>query len=112
MIETAMVHKVDLTHLTKGKVRNLAGHDRGLSAREHFELDRLDADVESVEIFLPDDFRSVSPSFFEGMFSRSVASLKNLDSFLNHYRFNAPTHIRTKLIAYATRSAKRHATRQ
>lgn len=110
MIGMTMAHKVDLTQLTQGKVRNLAGHDRGLSAREHFNLDQLDGDEQAVEIFLPDDFRSVSPSFFEGMFSRSVASLKGIDEFLGHYRFNAPAHIRTKLIEYATRSAKRHAT--
>lgn len=110
MIGIAMAHKVDLTKLTQGKVRNLAGHDRGLSARELFNLDELDAQPEFIEIFLPDDFRSVSPSFFEGMFAKSVAALKDLDAFLEHYQFNTPTHVRTKLIEYATRSASRHST--
>lgn len=102
-----MPHQIHLAELTGGRVRNLAGHDRGLSARAHYALDALDSEDDYVEIVLPDDFRAVSPSFFEGMFAKSVIAMKGLDSFLNHYRFNTPAHIRTKLIEYATRTAGR-----
>jgi hypothetical protein len=33
---------LDLGLLTKGEVSSLIGHDRGLAARQLFELDRLD----------------------------------------------------------------------
>jgi hypothetical protein len=99
--------EINLRDLTQGEVRNLAGHDRGLEARSHFKLDELDECDESVEISLPDDFRAISPSFFQGMFAKSVHRFKSASAFFQHYQFDAPLHIRSRLIAYAEQTAGR-----
>jgi hypothetical protein len=92
---------INIDELTNGEVFNLAGHDRGLAARQRFDLDRMDNNAEVVFIHFPQGFRQVSSSFFQGMFSASVQRFGNLDAFFDHYVFDAPTHIRSKLIDYA-----------
>lgn len=106
-MSTATMDSIHLNSLTLGEVRNLAGHDRGLKAREHFHIDQLDESNEPVEVLIPDDFRAVSPSFFQGMFAASVHKLGSAMAFFNHYRFNAPAHIRSRLIEYAEQLAGR-----
>jgi len=92
---------VDIRLLTQGEVRNLAGHERGLAARERFGMQRLDEDAAPVSVVFPDQFRQVSSSFFQGMFSASVRRLGSVDAFFDHYRFDAPAHVRAKLADYA-----------
>lgn len=99
--------KIDILALTKGEVRNLAGHDRGLKARHHFHLDDLDVDDDVVDVVFPHDFRAVSPSFFQGMFANSVHKFGDVLKFFDHYRFDAPVHIRAQLIEYAEQVANR-----
>lgn len=98
--------RIALEKLTRGQVRNLAGHDRGTSARNFFEIDRLDREPEPVTVSVPADFRAISASFFQGMFSESVRALGGALGFFEHYRFDAPSHIRTKLIEYAEQSQR------
>lgn len=98
---------IDLTELTRDEVRNLAGHDRGLSAREHFGLDRLDQSDETVDVRLPENFRAISPSFFQGMFAQSVHRFGTARAFFEHYHFDAPAHVRSRLIEYAEQVAGR-----
>ena len=98
---------INLTELTRDEVRNLAGHDRGLKAREHFGLDKLDQGNESVDVVLPDNFRAVSPSFFQGMFAESVHHFGTAMAFFEHYHFDAPAHVRSRLIEYAEQVAGR-----
>ncbi|WP_374405161.1 hypothetical protein [Pelagerythrobacter sp.] len=97
-----------LKKLTRGQVRNLAGHDRGTSARAFFEIDRLDQVPEPVIVDVPENFRAISASFFQGMFSESVRALGGALAFFEHYRFDAPAHIRTKLAEYAEQSQRTH----
>lgn len=99
--------KIDLRELTEGKVLNLAGHDRGLAARERFNLRLLDAEQEPVDVAFPQGFRQVSSSFFQGMFSESVRALGTVSGFFEHYRFEAPAHIRAKLADYAEQTLRR-----
>lgn len=69
---------VDLEKLTKGEVHNLSGHDRGLAARNLFELDALDKSLgenEKIVIRVPDYVYGVSPSFVQGFLATSVHSL-------------------------------------
>jgi hypothetical protein len=106
-MSVATMEVIKLDALTLGEVRNLAGHDRGLKAREHFGLDKLDSSSEAVEVLIPDNFRAVSPSFFQGMFAASIHKLGSVLEFFNHYRFNAPAHIRSRLIEYAEQLAGR-----
>ena len=66
---------VDLTMLTRGEVRMLTGLPRGLSARDHFELDRLDQLGEPIVIVAPEDLDTVTPSFVQGFLARSLITL-------------------------------------
>lgn len=106
-VSVALMREIDLEELTLGEVRNLAGHDRGLKAREHFALDNLDHEGEVVDVVLPGNFRAISPSFFQGMFSKSVQHFRNAPAFFAHYHFDAPSHIRARLIQYAEQAASR-----
>lgn len=99
--------EVVLKELTEGKVRNLAGHDRGTYARAHFGITELDVSKEKVVVRVPDDFRAISPSFFQGMFSESVQKFGDAMAFLDHYRFDAPAHIRSRIAEYAEQAANR-----
>lgn len=107
MMGPALMREINLRELTRDEVRNLAGHDRGLDARTYFKLDQLDESEESVEVSLPEDFRAISPSFFQGMFAKSVHRFKSASAFFEHYQFDAPLHIRSRLIAYAEQTAGR-----
>ena len=105
-----MADVICLSDLTLGEVKNLAGHDRGLKARQHFGVDGLDGSASVVTVKIPEDFRAISPSFFQGMFAKSVHQL-GLSRFFEHYRFDAPAHIRSKLVEYARQSEARNTTR-
>jgi len=99
---SAMVKSsIDINRLTDGRVLNLAGHDRGLAARDSFDLARLDKESEAIAVHFPDGFRQLSSSFFQGMFADSVRQSGSVKAFFEHYRFDAPAHIRTKLADYA-----------
>lgn len=98
---------IELEELTKGEVRNLAGHDRGLRAREYFQMDELDHADEAVDVRVPVGFRAVSPSFFQGMFAESVHHFGSANAFFEHYHFDAPVHIRSQLAEYAEQLAGR-----
>ena len=98
---------IELSELTQGEVRNLAGHDRGLKARDHFHVAELDGSNEIVDVRVPDDFRAVSPSFFQGMFADSVHHFGTAQAFFDHYHFDAPVHIRARLAEYAEQLAGR-----
>jgi len=80
---------IDLKFLTKGEVRVLIGRERGIAARRHFELDELDHQQDTVTVLIPDNLNSISPSFFQGMFAKSVRFFKDQESFLRHYKFDA-----------------------
>lgn len=101
-----MAKVICLRDLTLGEVLNLAGHDRGLKARKHFEIDELDRASESITIKVPENFRAISPSFFQGMFAESVHHM-GTSAFFDHYRFDAPAHIRSKLVEYARQTESR-----
>ena len=98
---------INIESLTKGEVRNLSGHDRGLAARAEFGLDQLDECEEAVEVRFPEDFRGVSSSFFQGLFAESVQHSGSVDRFFEHYRFAAPNHILAQLFDYAQQALSR-----
>lgn len=81
---------INLSELTDGKVRNLAGHDRGLAARNKFRLDEIDAKNDIVKIIVPPDIYSLGSSFFQGMFASSVKASGSREKFLSRYHFDAP----------------------
>lgn len=81
---------IDLEVLTQGKVHNLSGHERGLAARKHFNLDELDLADSLVEIRVPEHIYAISPSFVQGLLSASVRNLGSTkESFFRHYNLVA-----------------------
>ena len=91
---------IELSELTgNGRVQSLSGQERGVDARAHYDLDRLDTAHEAVTINVPDDLDAISPSFFQGMFAKSLLDVfdRDADRFLRHYSFRAPTHVLTQV---------------
>ncbi|MEH3103700.1 MAG: hypothetical protein PGN12_07315 [Sphingomonas phyllosphaerae] len=83
---------IDLEALTgEGRVQNLSGRLRGLAARELFQVDALDHEDAPVEVRVPDYVYSLTPSFFQGLFGRSVQTFGQSEaSFRRHFHFVAP----------------------
>lgn len=79
---------INLSSLTQdGRVRNLSGKERGIAAREELRIDHLDKTPDVVEIVVPDFLDTISPSYFQGLFSESIMHLKGKDGFLKKYHF-------------------------
>ena len=72
-----------------GKVKNLSGKERGIAARAEFKLDALDGMPGTVEIVVPEYVDTISPSYFQGLFSLSLRRLKGRENFLAKYHFKA-----------------------
>ncbi len=85
--------QIDFSRLTKGKVRNLSGHERGAEARNFFGLNDLDDVQEVIEVIVPRDLDAIATSFFQGMFAGSVRKFDSENEFLAHYRFVAAPEI-------------------
>ncbi|WP_133304786.1 hypothetical protein [Mesorhizobium sp. DCY119] len=84
------MEKVDLGTLTKGgRIRNLSGKERGVAARTELGIDQLDQAPGTVEVVVPDYVDAISPSYFQGLFSQSIAHLNGKEGFLSKYHFAA-----------------------
>ncbi len=84
---------IDLELLTQGKVRMVAGHPRGLAARDFFALGEKDKDGEVHFLIGPADIDTIAPSFVQGFFGRS-ADVIGFDSFEQHYNLSKlPLHL-------------------
>lgn len=90
--------KIELIELTKGEVKNLTGQERGVAAREFFNLDQIDEGGEPVRVVVPDDLDAITTSFFQGMFSRSVRSADSAEVFLDRYQFDARPSIMEQVV--------------
>lgn len=84
-----MPPQIELAELTRGEVRTLSGQERGVEARQRFDLDALDANGEIVTVQIPGDLDAVTPSFVQGMFSKSIRAFQTREAFLAHYQFVA-----------------------
>lgn len=89
---------INFAEISKGRVRNVSGHERGVAARKQFNLDSLDFADQTVEVFVPDELDAIATSFFQGMFAKSVENLGSDVRFLQHYRFNASPVIMDQII--------------
>lgn len=85
--------EIMLNELTRGEVRNLSGQERGAEARDHFNLDELDASSDQVFVVVPEELDALASSFFQGMFATSIRRLGGRDQFLAHYQFLATPEI-------------------
>jgi hypothetical protein len=85
---------LDLNPLTEdGRVHNLTGRDLGRRARENLGLSDLDAGVDSVEVLVPDHVYLITPSFFIGMFAKSVSFHGSVEAFFDKYQFTSPPQV-------------------
>lgn len=87
-----MVNFAELTD--NGKVRNLSGKERGIAARRQLHIDDLDNTDGVVEVVVPDYVDTISPSYFQGLFSESIARLNGRDGFLRKYQFQSSNQVR------------------
>ena len=44
------------------------GRDRGVYVRENSHIDDIDSKYETIEIIIPENIKSINPSFFEELF--------------------------------------------
>ncbi|MGU3577113.1 hypothetical protein ACLBWZ_16480 [Brucellaceae bacterium C25G] len=80
---------IDFAKLTgNGEVRNLSGKERGVAARAELGLDNYDASENEVLVKVPSYVDTISPSYFQGLFSESIKKL-NKDGFSKKYKFDA-----------------------
>lgn len=81
---------INLGILTKdGRVKNLSGKERGIAARKELNIDKLDSSTSEVVVVVPDYLDTISPSYFQGLFSESIQKLSGRDGFLSKYHFMA-----------------------
>ena len=92
----AQPNTIDLAQVrTSPESRVFSGRERGLAARQKFNLARLDRDADPVMILIPRDTYSMNMSFFLGMFGDSVRCLGR-EGFSRKYRFDSdPVHIQS-----------------
>jgi hypothetical protein len=79
--------RIELKSVVGNDVRVLIGQDRGAAVREAFELDALDRDAEPVEVIAPENLKTLTPSFVQGLFAQSVLRLGEAN-FYKHYVFD------------------------
>jgi hypothetical protein len=87
---------IDLAQVrTSPESRVFSGRERGLAARQRFNLDRVDRDPNSRTVVIPRDTYSMNMSFFLGMFGDSVRYLGR-EGFNRKYRFDSdPVHLQS-----------------
>lgn len=73
----------------QGRTRNLSGKERGVAARAQLRLEEFDSSPEEISILVPEYVDTISPSFFQGLFSQSIHALNGRDAFLSKYHFVA-----------------------
>lgn len=73
----------------QGRTRNLSGKERGVAARAELGIEKFDELEDRISVVIPEYVDTISPSFFQGLFSQSLRTLKGRDEFLNKYRFDA-----------------------
>ena len=73
----------------KGTISKVfTGRDRGKKVRIESNIDNLEKEFETVEIFIPENIYSINPSFFEELFVNVVTKLGK-DRFLQKFKFTS-----------------------
>lgn len=70
---------------TKGS-KVFTGRDRGITVRQQSKIDDLAKSEEKIDIIIPEDIRSINPSFLEEFLFNVVTLLKE-DGFKNKFSF-------------------------
>jgi hypothetical protein len=72
-------------HRTQGS-KVFTGRDRGLKVRKDSNINELEKKYEIIEVEIPDDIRSINPSFLEEFLNDVVLKLGK-DSFNHKFKF-------------------------
>lgn len=88
---------INLEILTQERTTVLGSKVKGADAREKFNLDELDKNAESIDVIIPDYIVTFTPSFFLGLFSKSLDTLGE-DVFFRKYHFKSTREIIQKQI--------------
>lgn len=64
------------------------GRDRGVIVRNESKIDEIEPFSEKINVIIPNDIRSINPSFFEEMFKNVVKKLGR-EKFLEKFKFNS-----------------------
>jgi hypothetical protein len=80
--------KLDLGLVRAAGTRTFTGQPRGKKARADLRVNKLESEDVEVEVLVPADTYSVSPSFILGMFSPSIEALGR-EEFLKKYDFSS-----------------------
>ena len=76
--------------LTKLGGRVYVGRPNGRMARDYFKVENIEKENQfPVSVIFPDDARTLTSSFFLGMFGKSVRTAGTRDEFYSRYKFNA-----------------------
>lgn len=78
--------KVDFSKIA-GRI--YAGRPNGIKARSLFDIENCDSMQGKVEVIFPENARSISSSFFLGMFGDSIRKFGSKEKFQSHYAFKA-----------------------
>ena len=76
---------VDLSVYKKDEEMIFTNRDKGIRARKELKLEELEKEDGCIEVLLPNELWSINPSFFGGMFERSIKELR--DAFWEKYVF-------------------------
>ncbi len=77
---------INLENYAKGRTSVLGTKVKGADAREKFNLDILDQQEGYIEVIIPSYIVTITPSFFLGLFSKSLDTLGE-DAFFEKYHF-------------------------
>jgi hypothetical protein len=80
-------------------IRAYVGRPNGEKARKHFHIDEFDqtAYEVNVEVIFPETTKTISSSFFLGMFGKSIIAAGDKDEFYRRFRFSAKKHIQKQI---------------
>jgi hypothetical protein len=79
-------------------VRAYVGRPNGENAREYFHIDEFDnSSGELIEVKFPETTKTISSSFFLGMFGKSIISAGGKEAFNKRFKFFAKEHIKNQI---------------
>lgn len=77
---------IDLEQFAQGRITLLAAKPKGADARMALNIDDLDKSDDVVDVLIPDYIITLTPSFFLGLFSKSLDYLGE-EKFFQKYHF-------------------------
>lgn len=80
-----MATEIKLGKFKHSEEKIFTDRDNGINARNKLNLDRLEETCDSINVLLPKDIWTVTPSFFGGLFEQSIK--KYHENFWDKYCF-------------------------